>query len=869
MRREEELLTKAIAAMRSDEPSVDQIAASAGKVADRLGIGLKESAMVNAIENCGDVQKLLSAYRAGTLPAARALLVEAHLHDCGACMRQFRSGASAVAVDWSAPKAARATAWRPQTWGWAAAACAAVLVSGLFVYRAYWQVPPGVRAEVRSVDGSVYRVTNGGEHALGMGDTIGEGDHLRTSGGAHAVIGLSDGSTVEVNERSALSVGARGRDMTVSLDNGAVIVQAAKRTQGHLYVKTPDCSVAVVGTLFSVNSGIKGSRVAVLQGTVHVDRAGTDTTLSAGDQIATSDSLSPAPIEEQVAWSHDRDKYFALAAEFATLRHRISQLPLPQPRYSSDLLARVPANTLFYVSVPNLGEFLNEANSVFHAQLKQSADLEQWWNQKHNGNTAELDEMVGKLHEMSQYLGDEVVIVGMKQEKDTGFAIIADVEKSGLDDLLRQQFSSTKTGGLTVLDERGLKAATDSEKGQHGAYALVREHEVVFSPSVATLKLVDAQLSSGASGFATGEFGKQIEAAYGRGAGIILGADLHQVIEENQKHDGTVTKHDKAMENSGLEEARFVIAEHRESNGTAENHLNLQFSGTRQGIASWLAEPAPIGSLDFITPNASFVGAALSKDPKAIADDILAMAEGDGGGGAKELSEAEEKLQISIRDDLAANLGGDFLVSLDGPALPTPSWKVVIEVRDPVRLESTLEHLSQAVAEQLRSEPNPGRHFQGIAIEPSQSGAQHFYAVREIGSGTVMAQYTFSDGFMIVAPDRALLMEALRAHASGDTLARSTSFKALLPRSQNENCSAVAYQNLSPVLSPLLSQLSGERANAIRELAVDAKPSAICAWGEEDRIEAAGDSHLLGFDFLTLGSFLHSGNNSREAHVRE
>ena len=47
MRREEELLTKAIAAMRSDEPSVDQVAASAGKVADRLGIGLKESAMVD------------------------------------------------------------------------------------------------------------------------------------------------------------------------------------------------------------------------------------------------------------------------------------------------------------------------------------------------------------------------------------------------------------------------------------------------------------------------------------------------------------------------------------------------------------------------------------------------------------------------------------------------------------------------------------------------------------------------------------------------------------------------------------------------------------------------------------------------------
>ena len=114
---------------------------------------------------------------------------------------------------------------------------------------------------------------------------------------------------------------------------------------------------------------------------------------------------------------------------------------------------------------------------------------------------------------------------------------------------------------------------------------------------------------------------------------------------------------------------------------------------------------------------------------------------------------------------------------------------------------------------------------------------------------------------MIVAPTRALLMDALHAHATGDTLGHSASFKALLPVDQNENYSAVAYQNLGPVLTPLLSQMSGESADALKKLASDAHPTAICAWGKDAGIEVASNSNLFGFDFLTLGNLLHSATN--------
>jgi FecR protein/Protein of unknown function (DUF3352) len=855
MRRHDEMrLRTAVKALQGDTPDAAQLAAAGKRVAGRLGIDAVEDSRVDFIENCDDVQHLLASYRAGTLLSARRLLIEDHLRECGACHRLFRSGTAVL--DWSAPAAKNAFVWPSQAFGLATAACLALLFFSFFAYKAYWQTPPGVRAEVQSIDGSADGISDAGDRQLSAGDQLKAGEQLRTRGGAHAVLRLSDGSTVEVNERSVLGFGARGHNMTLSLDNGAVIVAAAKRDRGHLYLKTPDCRVAVMGTVFSVNSGIKGSRVAVLQGSVQVMHAGMDTLVHAGDQISTNDNLSPEPVEEQISWSQDRDKYLVLLAQFTAIQHRLEQIPFPQPRYSSDLLERVPADTLLYLSIPNLGEFLNQANQIFQDQLKQSPALQQWWDRGHAGNTADLDSLIEKLHQASQYLGDEIVIVGTNQTGTPGFAILTDLQHSGLDDFLQKQFASST--GLILLDENSLENTPASSNTKSGGYALIRQREAVFSNSIATLKEINAQLNAGASGFAATDFGKQIAAAYGRGAGVILAADLHQMVADKLRAGGKSTE---AIENSGMDDVQYLIAEHRESNGLPENHLDLQFSGTRQRAASWLAAPAPIGSLDFVTPNAAIAVALLSKDPTMIADDLMIMA---GEGSQTAWAEAEAKLRISFRDDLAANLGGDFLLSLDGPVLPTPSWKAVIEVHNPQALESTLERLTQSLRDQTRAtQSHP------VAIESSQSGAQRFYSVRDLTSGTTVAQYVFSGGYMIVAPNRALLMEALQTHARGDSLARSAAFKALLPKDENENYSGIAYQNLGPVLTPLLSQLSAESAQAVRQLAADARPTAICAWGRDSRIEAASNSHLFGFDFLTLGALTGSGNKHPSLSVKE
>src|SRR5882757_2234747 len=155
---------------------------------------------------------------------------------------------------------------------------------------------------------------------LKLGDEVGEGEFIRTAANSHAKVRLFDGSEVEMNQRAELAVSASRRDTTIHLDQGSIIVQAAKRRTGHLYVSAPDCTVAVTGTVFSVNSGTKGSRVAVIEGEVHVKHSGAESILHSGDVVATTQSVGVVPIREEIGWSRDLDHEVALLAQFSKLR---------------------------------------------------------------------------------------------------------------------------------------------------------------------------------------------------------------------------------------------------------------------------------------------------------------------------------------------------------------------------------------------------------------------------------------------------------------------------------------------------------------------------------------------------------------------
>jgi hypothetical protein len=141
----------------------------------------------------------------------------------------------------------------------------------------------------------------------------------------------------------------------------------------------------------------------------------------------------------------------------------------------------------------------------------------------------------------------------------------------------------------------------------------------------------------------------------------------------------------------------------------------------------------------------------------------------------------------------------------------------------------------------------------GLALDQETVSGVTYYTLRSLQQGKPQEViYTFSGGFMILAPSRALVMQALGVRGSGNSLAQSASFKALLPQDEHANVSALLYQNLAPVLGPITQQLSQAQVQALQQLAAETKPSLVCAYGEESSIRVASTSPFFGLDLNTM-----------------
>ena len=759
-------LEQAVTEIRDEAIDDAVIEAAAARVWARLA-----EAGQHHIRGCADFQSLIPEYRAGRLSAARAMLLQDHLHQCVACRHVFEG----KVVAFPAPRPARRTV---HTVRWAVAAVV-VAAAGLSIWVAVDQFGTRTgRAIVQTVNGTLYEITPAGIRELAAGQELPDGIEIRTAKDSDAMLELRDGSVVELRERSGYSASQAGTDLTIHLDRGSIIVEAAHRRSGHLFVATADCRVAVTGTVFSVSAGVNGSRVSVIQGEVHVSEDNRDKVLHPGEQAVTSTSLEPLSVRDDISWSRNRDR---LLKQLDALRTSIDKLHLPDLRYSSRLIGRLPVSTAFVVSIPNLAQYLGGVQTVFQQNT--------WW----TGSGLKVEPMIEKLRAASEYLGEEIVVTAFvgPDGKMLGPVVFAEVKREGFPEFLKRQGLP-----LTVVTRPGL---------------------VAFGPPGGAVEVFAAALDSGFQ--KTGLY-ERIAQRYGEGAGLLLCADLSRLPAPRQ-----------------LNGVRYIVAEQKEVNHQMEASATMGFDGPRTGIAAWLAEPSPMGALDYVSPDATLVTAFVVKNPAAIVDETLALAQRSPAAADKALADARRQAGFDVRGDLAASLGGEFSVALDGPAFPVPSWKLVAEVYDPARFEATLQKVAKAYNLRTSQETADGHTYYMIAAA--------------VPNPLTEAHYTFAGGYLIAGPTRALVARALQVKDAGISIARSAGFLSMEPRDGHVNFSAVVYQNLGTTLAPLAGLLEAfgrggrGRQNPLPDLS-NLKPSLIAAYGEPDRITIASNRNMLG-----------------------
>src|SRR5262249_47557051 len=139
------------------------------------------------------------------------------------------------------------------------------------------------------------------------------------------------------------------------------------------------------------------------------------------------------------------------------------------------------------------------------------------------------------------------------------------------------------------------------------------------------------------------------------------------------------------------------------------------------------------------------------------------------------LAQLESSLGVSIRDDISVPLGGEVTLALDGPVLPTPSWKLILEVYDRGSLQATIAKLVESFNRQ--APPADGQ----LHLSQRQLGSVTYFTLRNDKRPNFKIDYAFVDSYWILAPRQSLIARAIQNRQAGYLLTRSQAFQEQLP----------------------------------------------------------------------------------------
>lgn len=841
-------LDEAVEAIRQDGLSPQEVDRAAGRV---RGVLSGEHSRSGMIRSCQDFQALIPDFLEGRLSEARSLFLQEHTRECLVCRRALNIARTDTAVIPAMPVRNRRNWLR-----WVAVAAGLVVTVGLIQFFAWRGVIPGFSGKAAALDsvrGPVFVLAGNELAPVESGAELASRQVVRTGKGGSAVLVLGDGSRVELAERTEAAVVHGWLGSTVDLGRGNVIVQAADQGTGRLMVETSEMEVTVKGTVFSVSHGMKGSRVSVIEGEVWVQRAGERTVLTPGGKFASNPRLARVSIQEDYAWSQDAAEHLAVLNEISGLTRELQAATFGDHlRFGSQLVGYLPAETLVYGAMPNLSGQLGPALQAFRERVESSPTLGTWF----DGNTdpgeglVVLDEVVAKLTAAGSMLGDEIVIAIVMLDGEIVKAapvLLAEVtDPAGLRTFVEAEAEAIRArnpedgDGILLLDD----PSQASGWGQ-GIQVWIGPDRVVASPSGDVLK----EVAVGTGGLLLdAPFYQTIAASYNEGADWLLAMDLQRFPASAAKAE----EPRELLEVLGIDQVSSLVVERRRSEGVTENRAVLTYEGDGSGMMQWIGQPGPMGGLDFVSRDANLAAAFVVNNPAGLIEQVVARMALRHPEVLTDMQAFEETHGLNFLRDIAGPLGGEVVFALDGPMLPTPSWKLVLEVYDPGALQRTIEW---AVGELSRSAQEAGRP--GPQLTRLDSGGIATWELKGLNEWLTV-YYQYVGGYLIAAPDPALIGRAVQQRETGYSLSSAPAFMALLPQDPRVNLSGLLYQNLAPLVDPVAgSGLAGSWGGETLQNLQQTPPMLAAMYAEPGRISVSGvgDLDSLWLNLAALRTF--------------
>jgi len=761
---------------------------------------------------CAEFRPDFRAYLSGELGGSRRVLMEDHLSRCPACrvrIAEMKGERRVVAMP-------QRSSGRWVRWG-ALAAAAALVLAVLYLGRDVidtMMAPGGPRATVVSADGGLYRVPEG---ALKAGASIGEKEWVRTSPGAHAVLRLADGSTVDVNQGTELFVTAAWSGQAIHLQRGDVIVRAAKQRRGHLRVLTRDSVASVKGTVFAVSAGMGGSVVSVVEGSVAVSQPGREVLLSPGEQAASNPALASS-IEAAVSWSPSAEEYLEILASVAKIERQLVEHLPRDLRTNSALLSYLPAGAVVYGAVPNLGGTIGPALGLAGQQASENATFGAWWNSQAG---LELRHIVERIQSVSSLLGDEIVFCA---------------SASGPRDVVPIVMARVQSGKRAELANALAKLFAGA--GESVPPFSVTEDLMVASESPSDLAWALGHLGQGRSS----PFAAAIEERYRRGAGWLIAMDAPPLVETASGDDAP------PVELAGMIGMKYIFFEQRAPAGAEENELTLAFQGPRMGMASWLADTGSGGAAEYLPADALVAGYVSTREPLQLFEEFSALMTREDASFDSQLALANEKLGAGFLENLTKAMGTEGAFALNGFSVSGPTWVMAALANDPAVIDSSLQKLVETFNAQLAPEEQDKRIVLG-----QESAGGRVWKTMKPGRLPFGVTWTYDRGYMVAASDRAVAERAIATRNGGSPLVWSPEFLGQLPSSAGLHPSAFAWVNTKGALG-IVSTLA--QSPALSELLAGRDPILVIFNGTPEQIHAASRTRISGLimDVMLLQS---------------